>query len=63
MIRIVANYDWNRNAEELLGSEPLRMPADFIAVCLWAITGLVATALVAAFDSSADIASFLAAAG
>jgi hypothetical protein len=39
------------------------MPADFIAVCLWAITGLVATALVAAFDSSADIASFLAAAG
>jgi hypothetical protein len=61
MIQIVANHCGIRIAEEFPGSKPLRTPADFIVVCLWAITGLVATILAAAFDL--DIANFLAAAG
>jgi hypothetical protein len=39
------------------------VPADFIVVCLWALTGLMVTALVVACVGSVDFADFLAAAG
>jgi hypothetical protein len=39
------------------------VPADFAVVCLWALTGLVVTALVVACVGSAEFAGFLAAAG
>jgi hypothetical protein len=39
------------------------VPADFIVVCLWALTGLMLTALFAACVGSIDFADFLAAAG
>jgi hypothetical protein len=39
------------------------VPADFTVVCLWALTGLIMTALVAACVGSIDFADFLAAAG
>jgi hypothetical protein len=39
------------------------VPADFTVVCLWALAGLMLTALVVACVGSADFADFLAAAG
>jgi hypothetical protein len=38
-------------------------PPDLTVVCLWALTGLVVTALVAAWVGSEDFAGFLGAAG
>jgi hypothetical protein len=39
------------------------VPADFIVVCLWALTGLMVTTLVVACVGSLDFADFLAVAG
>jgi hypothetical protein len=39
------------------------VPAEFAVVCLWALAGLMLTALVVACVGSADFADFLAAAG
>jgi hypothetical protein len=39
------------------------VPADFIIVCLWALTGLMVTALVVACVGGVDFADFLAPAG
>jgi hypothetical protein len=44
----------------LFGSKSLHLSADLMVVCLWAILGLAVTALVAAFDTGADIAGILA---
>ncbi len=40
----------------------LDVRVDLIVVCLWAITGLIVTALVTTFDAGADIAGILVAA-
>jgi hypothetical protein len=39
------------------------VPVDFAVACLWALAGLMLTALVVACVGSADFADFLAAAG
>jgi hypothetical protein len=61
MINVKYNH-WIPIAGELLGSKSLQVPVDFIVVCLWAITGLILTALVATFDAGADLGGILAAA-
>lgn len=38
-------------------------PSDSIVVCLWALTGLIGTFLLAGYVGSANLAAFLAAAG
>jgi len=63
MTTIVMKYQhWIPVAGRLLGSQSLHVPVDSIAVCLWAMTGLMVSALVATVEPSADLASILAAA-
>jgi len=56
---VMKNEHRIRAAGRLFGFQSLHMPADLIAVCLWAMTGLIATALVATLDPSADLAGIL----
>jgi hypothetical protein len=61
MTMIIAKYhNWIPITGELFGSKSLHARVDLIVVCLWAIAGLAATALVASFGISADIAGILA---
>jgi hypothetical protein len=63
MTTIVMKYQhWIPMAGRLFGSQPLHVPVDLIVVCLWAIAGLILTALVATFDAGAHLAGILAAA-
>src|SRR5260370_37607613 len=62
MTTIVMKYQhWIPMAGRLFGSQSLHVPVDLVAVCLWAMTGLMVTALVATFEPSAALAPTLAA--
>jgi hypothetical protein len=45
-------------ARGLFGSRSLHMPPDLIIVCLWAMTGLVVTVLVAALNLAQILGAF-----
>jgi hypothetical protein len=63
MTTIVMKYQhWIPMAGRLCGSHSLHVPVDLVAVCLWAMTGLMVTAVGATFEPSADLAGILAAA-
>jgi hypothetical protein len=63
MTTIVMKYQhWIPMAGRLFGSQSLHLPVDLVVVCLWAMTGLMVTTLVATFEPSADLAAILAAA-
>jgi hypothetical protein len=48
MTTILAKHDhWIPMTGKLFGFKSLNVPADFTLVCLWATSGLIATALVA----------------
>jgi hypothetical protein len=53
----------NPVAGRLIGAQTMHVPADFIVICLWSLTGLVVTALLGACVGSVDFVSILAAAG
>jgi hypothetical protein len=62
MTTIVMKYQhWIPMTGRLFGSQSLHVPVDLVAVCLWAMTGLMVTALIATFEPSADLAGILAA--
>jgi hypothetical protein len=58
----VKYHFWIPIAGKLFGAKSMPVPADLIVVCVWTITGLIVTALVATFDAGADLAGILAAA-
>jgi hypothetical protein len=47
MTAIVMKY-WNPVAGRLIGAQPIDVPPDLIAVCGWAVLGLMVTSLVVA---------------
>jgi hypothetical protein len=59
----VKKYPHSPIAGRLIFSRSLNVPIDLIVVCLWALTGLIVTAMVAACVGSEDFAGFFAAAG
>ena len=58
----MTRHHWIPIAGKLFGAKSLHVPADLTVVCLWAIIGLTATALIVALDAGADLAGILAAA-